>query len=410
MSDTSEATARTSSTEETGSSNPHRYHEERIRVAKAVQLRDAGPLIRLESMISDLVMGVEAQGGYIALSAEDDVPIAVTGDVRLPLPLNQEQERDLFSGQPVLVDNHLCYPFDKNQQVVGFVALHLDDVLLDERLKHLIHAYATLASKELELADKTAKLQYQNENISRKQRQLEQAIAFKNNILSLTTHDIRSPLNAVKGYLELLDQQICDEENVDLGEVKEYHGKITTGVQNIADLVDQLNEIALLELQQIELNLIKVDLNWVAQEVCDVLQGPALSKDQKLTFLRSEHPLYVEVDIPKAKRVLFNLIGNAIKYTEKGGQIEVQLEQGSSMAHAHISDNGIGIEEEKLNAIFEPFQKASEQGTNGELSTGLGLFTSNYFIRLFKGSISVESEKGRGSTFSVHLPLAQLGF
>jgi signal transduction histidine kinase len=409
MSDTTEATAR-ASTDEAGSSTPHRYQDARIRAAKAVQLRDAGPLIRLESMISDLVMGVEAQGGYIALSAEDDVPIAVTGDVRLPLPLEEDQEEHLFGGQPVLVENHLCYPFEKGEHVVGYLALHLDDIQLDETLKQLIHAYATLASKELELADKTAKLQYQNENISRKQRQLEQAIAFKNNILSLTTHDIRSPLNAVKGYLELLEQHISDEDDVELDQVKEYHGKITTGVQNIADLVDQLNEIALLELQQMELNLIKVDLNWVAQEVCDVLQGPALSKDQTLKFSRHGEPLYVEVDIPKAKRVLFNLIGNAIKYTEKGGDIQVDLEQSSGMAHAHISDNGIGIAEDKLNAIFEPFQKASEQGTSGELSTGLGLFTSNYFIRLFKGSISVESEKGQGSTFTVHLPVAQLGF
>ncbi|MGM0587577.1 MAG: sensor histidine kinase [Bacteroidota bacterium] len=409
MSDTSEASITTADSESSSSNTVHRYAQERIRTAQSVQLRDAGPLIKLESLLSDLVMGVEAKGGYIALSAEEDVPIAVTGDVRLPLPIEEDDEGHLFCGEPILVEDHLCYPFEKGEHVVGYVALHLDEIQLNETLKHLIHVYATLASKELELADKTAKMQYQNEQISRKQRQLEQAITFKNNILSLTTHDIRSPLNAVKGYLELLDEHI-EEEETDLDQVKEYQGKISTGVQNIADLVDQLNEIALLELQQMELNLIKVDLNWVTQEVCDVLQGPALSKQQELIYHRYDEPLYVEVDIPKAKRILFNLIGNAIKYTEQEGRIEVDLRQSKGMAHVHIQDNGIGIAADKLNAIFEPFHKASEQGTSGELSTGLGLFTSNYFARLFKGSISVESEKGVGSTFSVHLPVAQLGF
>ena len=390
--------------------NSTRNTDDRLNVAKSVQLRDAKPLITLEQLITELVQKIDAEGGFIALSAEDDVPIAVHGNVSLPLTIPRQEEHNLFSGDPVLIQEHLCYPFSKNNFVVGFIALRIGGFGLDESHKHLIDVYATLASKELELADKTAKLQYQNEKVSRKQRQLEQAISFKNNILSLTTHDLRSPLNAVMGYLEMLEDEMGEDEVDEIPNLHDYKNKIKTGVSNISDLIDQLNEIALLELQRIELNLIKVDLNWVVQEVCDVMQGPAVAKSQNLLFTRHDKPLYAEVDIPKAKRILFNLVGNAIKYTEEGGDIEIWLEEQKSMAHIFIKDNGIGIPDEKLKAIFEPFKKINQKGTNGEVSTGLGLFTSNYMARLFKGSITVDSQEQKGSVFCVHLPIASLGF
>ena len=386
-----------------------RNSEKRLRLAKTVQLRDAEPLIKLEELIAILVAKVDASGGFIALSTEEDFPIAVHGDVTLPLVLEPDHEETLFSNEVVKVNGHICHPIRKSDGVVGFLAINFEGRSLSPPVHHLLDAYATLTAKELELADKTAKLQYQNEKISRKQRQLEQAIAFKNNILSLTTHDIRSPLNAVTGYLELLESHVSEHHEQD-DELTEYHEKITAGVQNIADLIDQLNEIALLELQRIDLNLVKVDLNWIAQEVCDVMQGPAISKKQNLILDRCDKPLYVEVDIPKMKRVLFNLISNAIKYTGTDGDIAVKLMRDKGMAHIAVQDSGMGIPEEKLEAIFEPFQKFQKSGTEGELSTGLGLFTSNYFTQLFKGSLSVESEVTKGSIFYVHLPIVQVPF
>jgi signal transduction histidine kinase len=175
-------------------------------------------------------------------------------------------------------------------------------------------------------------------------------------------------------------------------------------------MVEQLHEIALLELQRIELNLIKVDLNWVVQEVVDVLQGPAITKKQTLTMTRSKNPLYVEIDIPKMKRILFNLVGNAIKYTREGGRIDVGLFSELSQAVVYVKDNGIGIPSDKLNIIFEPFSKLKRHGTSGEASNGLGLFTSQYMAKLFKGIITVESTLNEGSTFYLKLPTVTASF
>jgi len=381
---------------------------ERVKLARTVQLRDAEPLIKIEQLLEELIGRTNAEGGFIALCAEEDFPIAVSGKTDAPAILTKAKESKLFNGNIIKHEKTLCCPFEKSEFVVGYVSLNLNGQY-DKKFETIVKLYARLISKELELADITASLQYKNEKIGRKQRQLEQAIAFKNNILSLTTHDIKSPLNAVQGYLELFNKYLADE-GLDTGELCEYYNKINTGVANIADLIEQLNEIALLELQRIDLNLVKVDLNWIAQEVCDVMQGPALSKKQRLNLHLNSKPIYVEVDIPKLKRVIFNLITNAIKYTKTNGTIDVRLKKNKGMAIIEIEDNGIGIPPEKMQAIFEPFKKARERGTQGEVSTGLGLFTSNYFTRLFKGSISVESELKKGSKFIVNLPLAEISF
>lgn len=382
----------------------YRNHPGRLEAAQAVQVRDAEPLIALEKQLDRLLHCTKAVGGAVFLSVDEDVPLTVLGDFPLDNHFNEDEEQILFSGKPVRLRNVAFFPVVIQEFIVGFLAIRdkgeqFDDISL---------VYADLMAKELELANQTATLKYQNESIRRKQKQLEQAINFKNNILSLTTHDIRSPLTAVIGYLDMLDQGIKQKQNSDF--LTDIHKRIKSGVSNVADLVDQLNEIALLELQRIELNFIKVDLNWLAQEVCDVMQGPALTKKHQLSFRRSDIPLYVEVDIPKIKRVLFNLIHNAVKYTPAGGVIEVSLSKEKRMAHISVKDNGIGIPKEKQVAIFEPFHKLNQYGTNGESATGLGLFTSNYFVSLFKGSISVESTPQIGSIFTVHLPLQVIEF
>ena len=379
----------------------------RLKTTKAVEVRDAKPLDKLQKLIQDLCTHTGAYGGCIVLAAEEDVPLAVSGSMPIPVPLSEEADKNVLSGN-LYVDDPLCiYPFYHKDHVVGYIALRTTQGA-PESYQCLIDAYTQLAGKELELADKTAKLQFQNEKISRKQKQLEQAITFKNNILSLTTHDLRSPINAVSGYLELMETSLNSDQNVD--QLKQYHHLLSKGINNISDLVNQLNEIALLELQRIELNLVKVDLNWVVQEVCDVMQGPALNKGQKLKLIRFEKPLHVEVDVPKAKRILFNLISNAIKYTRHEGVIRISLSREKGTARVTIEDNGIGIPSKRLNEIFEPFHKLQGEGTKGESSTGLGLFVSSYLTRLFKGSLNVESEIQKGSIFYLNLPIAKINF
>lgn len=379
-------------------------------MAKSVQLRDARPLERLQAHLNKLTSLLFARGAMICLSIEDDVPIALSGNIGMPGELSLDVESALFSGIPILDDGYYYEPVIFRNQPVGYLVLFRMGDEMPELARHLVEITSQVVSKELELADQTAALEYQNERVTRKQKQLEQAIAFKNNILALTTHDLRSPLSAISGFLEMMGETLQQWDTSSLDALREYHLALQKGVNNVNDMVEQLHEIALLELQRIELNLIKVDLNWVVQEVVDVLQGPAITKKQTLTMTRSKTPLYVEIDIPKMKRILFNLVGNAIKYTREGGRIDVGLFPELSQAVVYVKDNGIGIPSDKLNIIFEPFSKLKRHGTSGEASNGLGLFTSQYMAKLFKGIITVESALNEGSTFYLKLPTVTASF
>ncbi|HKI46366.1 MAG TPA: HAMP domain-containing sensor histidine kinase [Balneolales bacterium] len=378
-----------------------RNDKKRLAAVKSVQLRDAAPLMNLEKLVTTLAEALKSDQVLLVLSLEEDVTIASSSDNRQPITLSNEEEDLILSGEPIYVGDHYCVPYRHRDSHVGYLAVLVNQSALDDKAISLIHTFASMVGKDLEMADMNAKLQIQNEKISQKQKRLEEVIAFKNNVLSITTHDLRSPLTAVLGYLDMMDKELLQSGNSDL---RQYHAMVQMGVNNMADLVNQLNDIVLIDLNKIELNLIKVDLNWVAEEVYELMQGAAHAKEQELLFRRHGSPLYAEVDIPKAKRILFNLISNALKYTPRGGKIEISLDYEEDTALIHVRDNGMGIEKEKQKSIFEPFYKASESGTEGEPSTGIGLFTCYYLSRLFDGSVFVSSDKGKGAMFTLRLP------
>ncbi len=378
-----------------------RYDKKRLAAVKSVQLRDAAPLMNLEKLVNTLAEALKSDLVILTLSLEEDVTIASSSDNRQPISLSKEEEELIFSGEPIYVGDHYCVPYTHRNFYVGYLAVLVNQLELDDKAISLIHTFSSMVGKDLEMADMNAKLQIQNDKIRQKQKRLEEVIAFKNNVLSITTHDLRSPLTAVLGYLEMMEKELVPNGNHDL---RQYHAMVQMGVNNMADLVNQLNDIVLIDLNKIELNLVKVDLNWIAEEVFDLMQGAAHAKDQELLFHRYDTPLYSEVDISKAKRILFNLISNALKYTPRGGSIEISLDYDEDTALIHVRDNGMGIEKEKQKSIFEPFYKVSESGTEGEPSTGIGLFTCYYLSRLFDGSVFVSSDKGKGATFTLRLP------
>lgn len=384
-----------------------RFQTARLNTAKAVQLRDAKPLQAIQDLLSRLDELVNAEGSCLFLAVEEDVPIAMSGRPCPLLTLDKSKEAALLSGCVVEEVNFYGQPIRIGGLSVAYVLLYWSNDPPDFN-KDLIAAYGELISKELEIADKMAVLEYQNEQVSRKQKQLEKAISFKNNILSLTTHDLRSPLSAIQGFLELMQEEF--NEQAISSTIKEYHKTVKKGVDDVSEMVEQLHEIALLELERMELNTIKVDVNWLVQEVCDLHQAKALSKKQVLTFESAPKPIYVEVDIAKAKRIVANLIGNAIKYTRDHGKIHVCNHFQHGQVEIKVIDNGVGIPSQKIETIFEPFQKLKASGTKGEASHGLGLFISRYLAELFKGHIAVESELEKGSVFSLCLPATKPNF
>jgi signal transduction histidine kinase len=383
-------------------------HNGRLQAANAVQLRDAEPLDTIQGYLTLLIKATHAEGALAMLSTEEDVPLAIADSEFEELSLPEVEQSTLFSGESVCTANCLYFPLFSQRFVVGYLRLRYQDTL-SELATALAKSYAQLITKELELAHTVSQLAYQNETVIRKQRELEDVISLKNNILSVTTHDLKNPIAAIQGYAELLEDGLRAGLPVD-AESLSFMQYIKKGATTMSELVEQLNEVALLELNQLDVQSVKVDMNWLLQDEAEMMRLQAKKKSQGFDIEVSDRPIYVEVDLPKCKRILFNLIGNAIKYTPEGGHIRIWCESDLSTCKVHVKDNGIGIKQHKIDAIFEPFRKLRKRGTSGEFSSGLGLFISNYLVRLFQGSIQVQSAPGVGSVFTVLLPLAKEEF
>ncbi|MDG5768217.1 HAMP domain-containing sensor histidine kinase [Balneolales bacterium ANBcel1] len=243
----------------------------------------------------------------------------------------------------------------------------------------------------------------QMEELSCRHRKLKQESDARKSVLRLTTHDLMSPLNAIKGYLDLM--KFCLNTNADLEQLAGYRSKIKSGVEDISSILQQVREMGKQDEYEDYIAL-DVDLNWVVRDVCDVMEGAALAKEHKLECIQTSQPVYVSADLSRLKRILFNLITNSIKYTSRGGEITVSVENNDAEARIIVADNGLGIPRESFKDIFRPDKKLHLCGTENESSSGLGLYISTHFAAQMNGRITLESEVEEGSRFSLHLPLS----
>ena len=223
----------------------------------------------------------------------------------------------------------------------------------------------------------------------------------KSRKIGLGMHDLMSPITAIKGYLDLMKLQLGDEQASKT--LNDYSQKIRSGVQDISSILDHMRN-AQKDEEEDDLCL-DVDLNWVAKEVCDIMQGAAQSRYHTLSYTPHECPVYVSVDIPHLKRILYNFISNAIRYTPERGDIEVEVAVDGDHAYMAVTDNGIGIPPEKHDLIFRMNAKLQKFDLYNKKSTGLGLYVNASLARQLGGKIEVESEPGKGSTFRLLLPV-----
>lgn len=229
----------------------------------------------------------------------------------------------------------------------------------------------------------------------------QQAIAERDEFLSLTTHEIKNPLTSVRGYLEIADAAILGGR---ADEARESLAVVRGEAQKIQRFAEDLLEVSRIGGGKFNVRFEDIDF---AKIVSDIVHRYADTSEQEITLSRPENFPTIWGDETRLGQVVENLVSNAVKYSPEASRIEIELQQEGERVLLRVRDEGIGIPEAQLSLVFERFYRVEEAGQTIK-GTGLGLFISREIVRMHGGSIQAESTQGRGSTFTVDLPIRQV--
>ncbi len=240
-------------------------------------------------------------------------------------------------------------------------------------------------------------------NLKENEVKLKELDATKNKFLSILAHDLRNPLNALLGFSDLLLKNL---HKYDINKIEKYVSSINKITNQTHYLLEDLLLWSKSQTNNISFNLQKVKFQEVCDEVINHFRENARSKQIKINCFEPEE-LILSADLNMFKTILRNLISNAIKFTNKNGIISVYSQKiDINNAIITVSDNGVGIDEENQNKIWELSQSHSTTGTANEMGGGFGLVLCKEFVEKHGSKIWVESKVGQGSDFKFIMPLS----
>ncbi|MCX6764210.1 MAG: HAMP domain-containing sensor histidine kinase [Candidatus Nealsonbacteria bacterium] len=226
---------------------------------------------------------------------------------------------------------------------------------------------------------------------------------MKDMFISMASHELRSPLTAIKGYLDL----IKSKKDLKLDKDSDHYiTNILLSVDRLDNLVEDILEVSRIEGNRLPIEITAFNPDAIISQSIDEMRFQATQKNLKLNFKPFESVVQIKADKERLKQVLINLISNAIKYTEKGSiEVNTALKKGSFLIT--VADTGIGISSEDQSNIFQKFYRIKNKYTMDIIGTGLGLWITFEIIKRMQGKITLESIEGVGSHFTVHLPIVK---
>jgi signal transduction histidine kinase len=291
----------------------------------------------------------------------------------------------------------LAVPLLREERILGALTVwRREEGGFSPEVVNLLQTFATQSV----LAIQNAQLFREIED---KSRQIEAANRHKSEFLANMSHELRTPLNAIIGFSEVLGERLFGELNE---KQAEYTDDILSSGRHLLSLINEILDLSKVEAGRMELELAAFDL--------------PLAIDNARTFVReraTRHGITVELSVDerlgdivgderKIKQILLNLLSNAVKFTPEGGRIGIEARQADGSVEISVTDSGIGIAPEDQPTIFEEFRQVGADYAHKSEGTGLGLTLAKKFVELHGGRIWVESEVGKGSTFTFSLPIA----
>jgi PAS domain S-box-containing protein len=240
------------------------------------------------------------------------------------------------------------------------------------------------------------------EALLRAQEEADRANRAKSQFLANMSHELRTPLNAILGFSELLQDNMKDR--FDEATRLRFLGQIHSSGEHLLQLINDILDLSKVEAGRMELQLQPVELGSLIDEVRATVDPLARSKEIALTVEPSPD-ISLVADPAKVRQMLLNLVSNALKFTASGGRVDIRRRRVESWAEVSVSDSGIGIAEKDLGSLFTEFQQLAAGPGKRVQGTGLGLALTKRFAEMHGGKVSVESTLGKGSTFTLRLPL-----
>jgi signal transduction histidine kinase len=290
----------------------------------------------------------------------------------------------------------LAVPLLREDRIMGGLSIYRRSTgSFSTEIVNLLQTFATQSV----LAIQNARLFREIED---KSRQIEAANRHKSEFLANMSHELRTPLNAIIGFSEVLGERMFGELNE---KQAEYTDDILSSGRHLLSLINEILDLSKVEAGRMELELATFDL--------------PLAIDNARTFVReraAKHGIGLDVTVDerlgdfvgderKIKQILLNLLSNAVKFTPEGGRIGINARQADGSVEISVSDTGIGIAPEDQPKIFEEFRQVGGDYAHKKEGTGLGLTLAKKFVELHGGRIWLESEVGKGSTFTFTLPI-----
>jgi len=337
--------------------------------------------------------------GLIATERLPHLTNAVIGDPRVSDQEWAKREGMVsFAGYPLLIEGRMM-------GVMAVFARHpLSSMTLDTM---------RAAAKAIALGVDHKQIEQERERLllttQQAREQAEDALEARNAFLSSVTHDLKTPLTSIKGNAQMLKMRVqrgALSSSEDIARLQQGLTTIETSVNKMRTMIDDLLDLAQLQAGQ-KLTFDTGEENFVALVQRVVQEQQATTTRHQLVFKTSISELLVSIDATRLERVLGNLLNNAIKYSPVGGEVTISLSQEqretSNWAVLELQDQGIGIPAEDLPHIFEPFRRADN--SKGKIQgTGIGLTSAAQIIEQHAGTVTVKSEEGVGTLFTIRLP------
>jgi signal transduction histidine kinase/DNA-binding response OmpR family regulator len=277
----------------------------------------------------------------------------------------------------------------------------------NEMLEQIQKSEAALRKAHAELEhrvrERTAQLADANKELDLRNREVERATQLKSKFLASMSHELRTPLNAIVGFSDLLAEQTAGQLNE---KQKRFVGHIKQGSAHLLQLINDILDLSKIEAGQIELRCECFQVGETLPEVLSTIRPLAMAKQ-----IAVEHKLATDLavyaDRVRFKQILYNLLSNAVKFTPKSGRIDIDCYEEGDAVCISVTDSGIGIRAEDQGLVFEEFRQVETDSASAQQGTGLGLAITKRLVEQQGGKISLQSELGKGSRFTVSLPLSR---